>query len=241
MSGRTRVLVVDDERPIRRLLHTSLTAEGYEVIEAESAAQALVAAAREKPDLVLLDLGLPDQDGLDVLRQLREWSKVPVIVVTVRAGETEKVAALDSGADDYVTKPFGMGELSARLRTALRHGTQVEIGAPVFVSGRLGVDLAKRRVSVDGQEVKLSPKEYDLLRLFVRHAGRVLTHQMILKEIWGPAHAGDTQYLRVYVGQLRQKLRDDPTEPTLIRTEPGVGYRFAEPGAPDVEAMKKPD
>ncbi len=228
MSGRTRVLVVDDERPIRRLLHTSLTAEGYEVIEAENGAQALAAAAREKPDVVLLDLGLPDHDGLDVLRQIREWSKVPVIVVTVRAGETEKVAALDSGADDYVTKPFGMGELSARLRTALRHGTQVEIGAPVFVSGPLSVDLAKRRVAMNGEEVKLSPKEYDLLRLFVRNSGRVLTHQMILKEIWGPAHAQDTQYLRVYVGQLRQKLHDDPAEPKLIRTEPGVGYRFAE-------------
>jgi two-component system, OmpR family, KDP operon response regulator KdpE len=228
MSGRTRVLVVDDERPIRRLLHTSLTAEGYEVIEAENGAQALASAAREKPDIVLLDLGLPDQDGIEVLRQIREWSKVPVIVVTVRAGETEKVAALDSGADDYVTKPFGMAELSARLRTALRHGTQTEIGAPVFTSGALSVDLAKRRVAVNGEEVKLSPKEYDLLRMFVRNAGRVLTHQMVLKEIWGPAHANDTQYLRVYVGQLRQKLRDDPAEPKLIQTEPGVGYRFAE-------------
>jgi two-component system KDP operon response regulator KdpE len=239
MSGRHCVLVVDDERPIRRLLHTSLAAEGYEVIEAETGAQALAMAAREKPDAVLLDLGLPDQDGLDVLRQLREWSKVPVLVVTVRADETEKIAAFDSGADDYVTKPFGMGELLARLRTALRHGTQAEVGAPVFVSGRLSVDLTKRRVMVDGQEVKLSPKEYDLLRLFMRHAGRVLTHQMILKEIWGPAHASDTQYLRVYVGQLRQKLRDDPAEPGLIRTEPGVGYRFAEATAPD--EAKKPD
>jgi two-component system KDP operon response regulator KdpE len=229
MSGRHRILVVDDERAIRRLLHTSLTAEGYEAVEAETGAQALAMAAREKPDAMLLDLGLPDQDGLDVLRQLREWSKVPVVVVTVRADEAEKVAALDAGADDYVTKPFGMRELMARLRTALRHGTQVEIGAPVFVSGRLSVDLAKRRVRVGGQEVKLSPREYDLLRLFVRHAGRVLTHQTILKEIWGPAHVDDTQYLRVYVGQLRQKLQDDPSEPTLIRTEPGVGYRFAEP------------
>jgi two-component system, OmpR family, KDP operon response regulator KdpE len=231
MNGRHRILVVDDERPIRRLLHTSLTAEGYEPIEAETAAEGLAMAARDKPDAVLLDLGLPDQDGLDVLRQLREWSKVPVVVVTVRADEAEKVAALDAGADDYVTKPFGMRELMARLRTALRHGTQAEVGAPVFVSGQLSVDLAKRRVSVDGQEVKLSPKEYDLLRLFVRHAGRVLTHQMILKEVWGPAHAEDTQYLRVYVGQLRHKLHDDTSEPTLIRTEPGVGYRFAEPNA----------
>jgi two-component system, OmpR family, KDP operon response regulator KdpE len=236
MSGRHRILVVDDERPIRRLLHTSLTAEGYEVIEAETAAQGLAMAAREKPDAVLLDLGLPDQDGIDALRQLREWSTVPVVVVTVRADETQKVAALDSGADDYVTKPFGMGELLARLRTALRHGTQAEVGAPVFVSGKLSVDLAKRRVALDGEEVKLSPKEYDLLRLFVRHAGRVLTHQMILKEIWGPAHADDTQYLRVYVGQLRQKLQDDPTEPALIRTEPGVGYRFAE-----ADSTKKAD
>ena len=231
MSGRHRILVVDDERPIRRLLHTSLTAEGYDVVEAETAAQGLAMAAREKPDALLLDLGLPDQDGLDMLRQLREWSKVPVVVVTVRDNESEKVAALDAGADDYVTKPFGMRELLARLRTALRHGTQAEVGAPVFVSGKLSVDLTKRRVCVDGQEVKLSPKEYDLLRLFVRHAGRVLTHQMILREIWGPAHADDTQYLRVYVGQLRQKLHDDSGEPTLIRTEPGVGYRFAEANA----------
>jgi two-component system, OmpR family, KDP operon response regulator KdpE len=228
MSRRNRVLVVDDERPIRRLLHTSLSAEGYEVIEAETGAQALASAAREKPDIVLLDLGLPDQDGLDVLRQIREWSKVPVIVVTVRSTETEKVAALDSGADDYVTKPFGMAELSARLRTALRHGTQAEIGAPVFVSGSLSVDLVKRRVTVAGEEIKLSPKEYDLLRLFIRNAGRVLTHQLILKEVWGPAHTRDTQYLRVYVGQLRQKLHDDPAAPRLIVTEPGVGYRFAE-------------
>jgi two-component system KDP operon response regulator KdpE len=228
MSGRTRVLVVDDERAIRRLLHTSLTAEGYEVIEAETGAQALASAAREKPDIVLLDLGLPDQEGMEVLRQLREWSKVPVIVVTVRADEAEKVAALDAGADDYVTKPFGMAELSARLRTALRHGARAEAGAPVFASGNLSVDLVKRRVQVNGEEVKLSPKEYDLLRLFVRNAGRVLTHQMILKEIWGPAHTQDMQYLRVYVGQLRQKLRDDPAAPRLIRTEPGVGYRFAE-------------
>lgn len=233
MSGRTRVLVVDDERAIRRLLHTSLTAEGYEVIEAETGAQALASAARERPDIVLLDLGLPDQDGTEVLRQLREWSKVPVIVVTVRADEAEKVAALDAGADDYVTKPFGMAELSARLRTALRHGARAEAGEPVFTSGALSVDLVKRRVQVNGEEVKLSPKEYDLLRLFVRNAGRVLTHQMILKEIWGPAHTQDMQYLRVYVGQLRQKLRDDPAEPRLIRTEPGVGYRFAEANQSD--------
>lgn len=240
MSGRHRVLVVDDERPIRRLLHTSLTAEGYDVIEAETGAQALAAAARDKPDVVLLDLGLPDQDGLEVLQQIREWSQVPVVVVTVRAQEAEKVAALDAGADDYVTKPFGIAELLARLRTALRHATRAEIGGPVFVSGRLTVDLARRRISVDGEEVKLSPKEYDLLRLFVRNAGRVLTHQMILKEIWGPAHASDTQYLRVYVGQLRQKLHDDPTQPTLVQTEPGVGYRFAE-ADPDGGGSQKPD
>ncbi|MHB1217273.1 MAG: response regulator [Alphaproteobacteria bacterium] len=228
MTALGRVLVVDDEKPIRRLLRTALSAEGYDVIEAEDGNAALVAAAKQKPDAVLLDLGLPDLDGIEVLGRLREWSPVPVLVLTARDAEAQKVAALDAGADDYVTKPFGMGELLARLRAALRHRLQQEGAPPVFRAGALSVDLTRRAVAMDGTEVKLSPKEYDLLRVLVRNAGRVLTHQMLLKEVWGPAHVHDTPYLRVYVRQLRQKLGDDAAAPTLIVSEPGVGYRLVE-------------
>lgn len=228
MSALGRVLVVDDEKPIRRLLRTALTSEGYEVIEAEDGGAALAAAAKEKPDAVLLDLGLPDLDGTEVLARIREWSSVPVVVLTARDAEAQKIAALDAGADDYVTKPFAMGELLARLRAALRHRLQQEGTPPIFRAGKVSVDLARRQVTVDGTEVKLSPKEYDLLRILVRNAGRVLTHQMILKEVWGPAHVHDTPYLRVYVRQLRQKLGDDAAAPALILSEPGVGYRLAE-------------
>lgn len=226
MSAGPRVLVVDDETPIRRLLRTALSAEGYAVLEAEDGNGALAAAAREKPDAILLDLGLPDQDGIEVLSRLREWSPMPVVVLTARDAEAQKIAALDAGADDYVTKPFGMGELLARLRTALRHRLQREGTPPVFRAGVVSVDLARRIVTAAGAEVKLSPKEYDLLRVLVCNAGRVLTHQMLLKEVWGPAHLHDTPYLRVYVRQLRQKLGDEAA--TLIRSEPGVGYRLAE-------------
>ena len=228
MSALGRVLVVDDEKPIRRLLRTSLSAEGYEVIEAEDGNAALAAAAKEKPDAVLLDLGLPDLDGVEVLGRIREWSPVPVLVLTARDAEAQKIAALDAGADDYVTKPFGVGELLARLRAALRHRLQREGIPPVFRAGRVTVDLARRIVTVADAEVKLSPKEYDLLRVLVRNAGRVLTHQMLLKEVWGPAHLHDTPYLRVYVRQLRQKLGDDAAAPMLILSEPGVGYRLAD-------------
>jgi len=226
MSTSTRILVADDETPIRRLLRTALTAEGYDVIEAEDGNQALAAAAKEKPDAILLDLGLPDLDGSEVLARLREWSPMPVVVLTARDAESQKIAALDAGADDYVTKPFAMGELLARLRAALRHRLQSDGTPPVFNAGKVSVDLTRRIVTVDGAEVKLTPKEYDLLRMLVRNAGRVLTHQMLLKEVWGPAHLHDTPYLRVYVRQLRQKLGDDTA--TLILSEPGVGYRLAE-------------
>ena len=221
------ILVVDDEPPIRRLLRSSLAAQRYRILEAEDGSGALDRLRLEKPDLVILDLGLPDIDGIDVIRQVRAQSKVPIIVLTSRGDEKGKIEALDLGADDYVTKPFGMGELVARIRAALRHRVQEEGGEPVFQSGDLAVDLMHRLVSVQSREVKLSPKEYDILRLLVLHAGKVLTHRMIMREVWGGA--GDVQYLRVYVRQLRQKLEADPDRPRHILTETGVGYRLRAP------------
>ncbi|CAK0752346.1 DNA-binding transcriptional activator KdpE [uncultured Gammaproteobacteria bacterium] len=221
-----RVLVIDDEPQIRRFLRVSLDADGYGVIEAGDGGEGLKACVREKPDLVILDLGLPDRDGIEVIQRIREWSAVPIIVLSIRTGEADKVTALDHGADDFVTKPFGMGELLARMRTALRHRVQVEGAEPVFVSGRLRVDLVYRQVLAAGQPARLSPKEYDLLRLLVRHAGKVLTHRHILREVWGPAHEHDTQYLRVLFRQLRQKIEADATHPRLLITEAGVGYRL---------------
>lgn len=226
-AGKTiRILVVDDEPQIRRFLKPSLSAQGYDVIEAASGAEALALAAAEKPDVVILDLGLPDQDGIEVIRALRAWSEMPVLVLSVRNREADKVAALDAGADDYVEKPFAMGELLARLRAALRHRLRQGGEVPVFRKGDVTVDLVRREVTLRGEPVKLSPKEYDLLRLLVAHAGKVITQRQILQTVWGPAHVEDTQYLRVYVGQLRQKLGDDATAPALIATEPGVGYRL---------------
>jgi two-component system KDP operon response regulator KdpE len=221
-----RVLIVDDEPQIRRFLRASLSAHGYRVSEASCGREALTLTTTERPDLLLLDLGLPDMDGLEVIRRLREWSTVPIIVVSVRGQEAEKIAALDGGADDYVTKPFGMGELLARLRAALRHRLQAEVDNPVFQCAGLQVDLGKRLVTVDGREVKLTPKEYDLLRVLVTHAGKVITHQQLLREVWGPGSLYETHYLRVYVGQLRQKLEPDPAQPRYLLTEPGVGYRL---------------
>jgi two-component system KDP operon response regulator KdpE len=224
-SDRTPLLVVDDEPPIRRLLRTSLGAEGFEVIEADNAANALAAIEARKPEVVILDLGLPDQDGLDVIRSIRRsGSKLPIVVLSSRGDERGKVEALELGADDYVTKPFGIAELVARIRTALRHRFQEQGGEPLFKSGPLQVDLVRRAVAVNGEEVKLSPKEYDILRLLVLHAGKVLTHRFIMQQVWGAA--SDVQYLRIYVRQLRQKIERDPERPSLIMTETGVGYRL---------------
>jgi two-component system KDP operon response regulator KdpE len=212
-----RILIVDDEPQIRRFLRTTLSAHGYRVIEASCGREAMTLTATERPELMLLDLGLPDIEGLEVIHRLREWSTVPIIVVSVRGQEAKKIEALDSGADDYVTKPFGMGELLARIRAALRHRLQAEVDEPVFRSAGL---------TVDGREVKLTPKEYDLLRVLVTHAGKVITHQHLLREVWGPGSVHETHYLRVYIGQLRQKLEPDPAQPRYILTEPGVGYRL---------------
>ncbi len=223
-----RVLVVDDEPQIRRFLRVSLVAQGYHIAEADTGEEALAKAATERPDLVVLDLGLPDVDGQEVIRRLREWSAVPIIVLSVRERESEKVRALDNGADDYITKPFGMDELMARIRAALRHRVQAEAGEPVFRSGDLTVDLGKRVVSVGDREIKLTPKEYDLLRVLVTYAGRVVTHQQLLRAVWGPGYATEAQYLRVYIAQLRDKIEADPAQPQHILTEPGVGYRLKE-------------
>jgi len=226
MTGHTIILVIDDEPPIRRFLRTSLTAQNYAIVEAGTGAEGLRALAQEKPDLVILDLGLPDMDGAEVIRTIRKSSRVPIVVLSVRDDERGKVQALDLGADDYVTKPFGMEELLARVRGALRHRLQEQGEIPVFVSGDLSVDLVRRIVKVRGAEIKLSPKEYDLLKILVTHAGKVLTHRHILTEVWGPAHTEDAQYLRVFVRSLRQKIESEPARPTHILTEPGVGYRL---------------
>ncbi|HMM14833.1 MAG TPA: response regulator [Parvibaculum sp.] len=226
MSAQTHILVVDDEPQIRRFLRTSLGAQGYRLSEAASGAEALARAQKDEPDLVILDLGLPDGDGFSVIERLREKSQVPIIVLSVRNDEKGKVHALDLGADDYVTKPFGMEELVARIRAAMRHRLQAQGEAPVFRSGDLAVDLVRRIVTVGDREVKLSAREYDLLRILVMHAGKVLTHGFLLREVWGPAHTEDVQYLRVYVRQLREKLEADPTIPRHILTETGVGYRL---------------
>ena len=225
MTASPLVLVVDDEPAIRRLLRTSLLAQGYRVAEATGGAAALDQVAAGGVDAVLLDLGLPDMDGTDVIRRVRAASSVPIVVLTSREDERAKVAALDLGADDYVTKPFGMAELMARLRAALRHRLQQEGAAPVFRSGDLSMDLVRRIVTVGAAPVHLSPREYDILALLVKHAGRVLTHRHILGQLWGAS--GDVQQLRVYVRQVRQKIEADPEQPRHILTETGVGYRLA--------------
>ena len=221
------ILVIDDEVQIRRLLRITLEAAGHTVREAETGRRGLDEIARRAPDAVILDLGLPDLPGLEVLRRLREWSRVPVLVLTVRADETDKVAALDAGADDYLTKPFGAAELLARIRAILR---RVPIGSePAVVSfGEIKVDLAARLVRRNDTEVKLTPREYDLLRILVVHRGRVVTHQQILREIWGPKSEEQTHYLRVHMTHLRQKIEADPHRPRHLRTESGIGYRLVE-------------
>lgn len=226
--NQSRILVVDDEPQIQRFLKPSLTAAGFEILEAATGAEALKAVATQAPDLVILDLGLPDMDGKEVIASLRGWSDIPIVILSARDRESEKIAALDLGADDYVEKPFGIGELTARIRTALRHrGRRDAIPTVMDVDG-LTIDPIKRLVSRDGETVHLTPKEYDLLLLLARHAGRVVTHRTLLITVWGPAHGDDLHYLRVFIGQLRQKIERDPTQPRIVRTEPGVGYRMAE-------------
>jgi two-component system, OmpR family, KDP operon response regulator KdpE len=225
MTDKPLVLIVDDEPQIRRLLTVTLEANAYRVMSAVCGQEGLVLAAQHRPALVVLDIGLPDLSGQEVLRRLREWSNAPVIVLSVQDDEKGKVAALDAGADDYVTKPFNTDELLARLRVALRRSTKTTEAAVVHAKN-LVVDLATRRVTVGGKEVKLSKIEYELLRLLARHAGKVLTHRQILQEVWGPGHENDTHYLRVYIAHLREKLETNPESPDLILTELGVGYRF---------------
>lgn len=222
-----RILVVDDEPAIRRLLRVGLGTQGYTVVEAPDGRSALESARAEPPDLVLLDLGLPDISGHDLLKRWREeGAAFPIVILSSRTDEAGIVGALDDGADDYVTKPFGMNELVARIRAALRHRLQAAGEKPLFRTGDLSVDLVRRIVRVKGEEVKLSPKEYDILRLLVQHAGKVLTHTYLMREVWGAAY--DVQYLRVYVRQIRQKIEETPEQPVYLRTETGVGYRLRE-------------
>jgi two-component system, OmpR family, KDP operon response regulator KdpE len=226
-TPKTSALVIDDEKQIRRLLRVCLESNGYRVTEAATGQEGISEAAQRPPDVVLLDLGLPDMDGVTVLKRLREWSKVPVVVLSVRDREEDKVAALDNGADDYVTKPFGTSELLARLRVAQRHHAPAS-EMTVYLSGRLEVDLVGRVVKLEGRDIRLTNTEYSLLRLLVLHAGKVLTHHQILREVWGPNYVDQTHYLRVYMAHLREKLEKDPAKPRLIRTESGVGYRLME-------------
>lgn len=225
MENKVRVLVIDDEPQIRKLLRVALTGHGYEVSEAASGQDGLNEIAMVKPDLVILDMGLPDMEGINVIKQTREWSKVPIIILSVKESEADKISALDAGADDYVTKPFSMGELLARIRTALRHSPVVG-DAPVMTFGDLCIDLGHRRVSIEGNDVKLTPTEYELIRHLAINAGKVLTHKYLLRTIWGIFYENDTHYLRVYAGQLRRKIEKDPANPKHIITEPGVGYRL---------------
>jgi two-component system KDP operon response regulator KdpE len=225
MSEGPQVLIVDDELQIRRFLKISLEANGYHVHETNNGQDAIVKTAQLRPDLVILDMGLPDMDGMEVLKHLREWTKTPVIILSVRDSHRDKVAALDAGADDYLTKPFSVEELMARLRVAQRHN-QPEPEESIFTAGDVQVDLVRRIVTKKDVPVKLTPTEYALLRLLIQHAGKVLTHRQILKEVWGLEYINETHYLRVYFAQLRQKLEDDATRPKIILTEPGVGYRL---------------
>jgi two-component system KDP operon response regulator KdpE len=229
MSAKTRVLVVDDEAAILRFLKPALEANDYDMTSVGTLAEALKQIAAKSPDIVLLDLGLPDGDGKDVIRRAREWSDLPIIVLSARERETEKIEALDLGADDYVNKPFNVGELMARMRTALRHRMQRKAEIPVVLVGSLEIDAVRHRVTRARMEIKLTPKEFELLSFLARHAGRVLTHKQILAAVWGAAHTEDTQYLRVYIGQLRQKIEEHPNDPIVILTEPGIGYRIGEP------------
>jgi two-component system KDP operon response regulator KdpE len=228
MADELTVLLVEDEDAMRRFLRPALSAQGYRVIEAVTGAEALGLAASHNPELVILDLGLPDLDGIEVTRRLRDWSQAPIVILSARGQERDKVQALDAGADDYLTKPFGLQELLARIRVARRHAEARSRGpgGTVLAAGPLRIDLDKRRVGIDDREVRLTPIEYKLLVVLAKNAGKVLTHHQLLKEVWGPGRAGQTQYLHVYMGHLRTKLEADPARPRLLITEPGVGYRL---------------
>ncbi len=228
MSRARRLLVIDDELQIRRFLRTGLAVQGYEVIEAESGMEGLKAVTTANPDMVVLDLQLGDMDGLDVLRRIREWSWLPILILSVRNREAEKVRALELGADDYITKPFGMPELVARVHALLRRMPAVA-GQPIFAVGQLSVDMVRRQVFLEGREIKLSPKEYGLLQFLARHAGKVVTHEQLLTEVWGQGHVEDGHYLRIFMRKLRQKVERDPARPRYIVTELGVGYRLLAP------------
>jgi two-component system, OmpR family, KDP operon response regulator KdpE len=225
-SAAARILVIDDEAQIRRFLDIGLRAEGYEVLLAATAAEGLALAATRTPDLIILDIGLPDMEGHAVLAELRQWSQLPVLMLSVRDAESEKVRALDRGANDYMTKPFGIQELMARLRALLRNRPGEPEVPPRYDDGRLSIDLARREVSLDGAPLALTRKEFAVLAMLLRHAGRVVTQQQLLREVWGPTHTSDSQYLRIVIGKLRQKLGDDPANPRWLKTEPGVGHRF---------------
>ena len=220
-----RILVIDDERPIRRLLKTALTAHGYIISEASTGQEGLIALAEDHPDLVILDLGLPDIDGVEVTSRLREWSNIPIIILSVRENETDKIKALDKGADDYLTKPFGIGELVARIRVCLRRSIQPNT-EPIFQLGAIKVDFIRRLVTVDNAEILLTPTEYELFRILVQNAGRVITHRQLLRQVWGAGYESETHILRVNISNLRRKIEPDPAQPHYILTEPGVGYRL---------------
>jgi two-component system KDP operon response regulator KdpE len=220
------LLIIEDEAQMRRFLRVSLTNVGYQLLEAETGKDGLAQAAARNPDIILLDLGLPDIDGLEITERLREWTKTPIVIISARGQEEDKIKALDAGADDYLTKPFGVGELLARLRVALRHSTRTAAGSSVFSTGDLKVDFDKRQVLRGDTDIHLTPIEYKLLAKLIENAGKVVTHRQLLKEVWGPGHVDQTQYLRVYMGQLRHKLEAEPSRPRYLLTEPGVGYRL---------------
>ncbi len=220
------VVIVEDDPPIRRFLRTGLATHGFGVFEADTGRQGLIEAGTRKPDLMILDLGLPDMGGVELVKAIREWSAMPIIILSARNAEQNKIDALDAGADDYLTKPFGLGELLARIRVALRHSAKNPDQEQVFTTGKLSVDLQNRRVHVGGHEVHLTPIQYRLLALLVKHAGKVLTHRHILQEVWGPSYTGNPHYLRIYMSQLRQKLEEEPAKPQYLLTESGVGYRL---------------
>jgi len=222
------ILLIEDERQMRRFLRVTLHSEKYHIMEAETAADGLSQAALQKPDVVLLDLGLPDMDGQEVIKKLREWSTVPIIVISAREQEGDKIKALNSGADDYLTKPFGAGELLARIRVAIRHATSKKTDQrdPVFIAEDLKIDFLKRQIHLGDHEIHLTPIEYRLLMVLINNAGRVMTHRQILKEVWGPPYIEQTQYLRVFMNQLRKKIEKDSTRPRFLLNEPGIGYRF---------------